>query len=468
MANPFSPSSSDSSAGDALPGGEPGGGAGGPLPINRDAYDVVVVGGGPAGAATATIVAQAGRSVLLVERADEPQAKVGESLMPATYWTLERLGVLPKMKGSCFPEKFSVQFFTRTGKGTAPFYFDEVDPHESSRTWQVRRREFDPMLLDNAAEHGVEVHRGVSGEVLFGEAEEGGEPRAVGVRLERGGATRDVAAKVVVDASGQSALLARSLRLKESEPRLRNVSFYTHFEGARRDPGRDEGATLILHTESQDSWFWYIPQPDDVVSVGVVGPVGHLVKGRSGDPQEVFEEELALCPALHPRLEGARQMGPMRVIRDFSYRARQVAGPGWVLVGDAFGFIDPIYSSGVFLALKSGEMAGDAIVEALAADDLSGERLSRFGPRLVEGMDAMKKLVYAYYDKDFSIAEFLKRYPHCRRDLINLLIGNVYREPLGDIFECMATMTDLPDGRPTVDGEPAGRAEARPAVEVAS
>jgi len=417
-------------------------------PFNRADYDVIVIGGGPAGAAAATIVAQAGHSVLVAERATEPQFKVGESLMPATYWTLERLGVLSRMKESHFPAKYSVQFVTGSGRATTPFYFYENDPHESSQTWQVRRSEFDAMLLDNAAEHGAEIRRGAHiVEVLFEETPQG-EKRAVGVQAEIDGELHTLAARVVVDATGQSTLIARSLHLTVNEPHLKNVSYYTHFAGARRDAGVDGGATIILHTDEQDSWFWFIPQPDDIVSVGVVGAVDHMVKDREGDPQQVFEEELACCPALVSRLEGARQVMPMKVIRDFSYRSRQIAGDGWVLVGDAFGFLDPIYSSGVFLALKSGEMAGDAIVSGLAAGDLSAARLGSFGPEFTAGMEAMKKLVYAYYNKDFSFAEFLKRHPHCRRDLVNLLIGNVYREPLGDIFEAMAEMIDLPESPP--------------------
>ena len=179
-----------------------------------------------------------------------------------------------------------------------------------------------------------------------------------------------------------------------------------------RDPGIDEGATLVIHTAEQRSWFWYIPLPHDRVSVGVVGSVEHLVRGRAGDLARVFWEEVADCAPLGPRLAGARQVMDFLATRDVSYHSRQIAGDGWVLVGDALGFLDPIYSSGVLLACSSGEFAADAIVAALAAGDCSGARLGAFGPRFLAGMDAMRRLVYTFYDPDFRFSKFIRRFPH--------------------------------------------------------
>jgi flavin-dependent dehydrogenase len=396
--------------------------------------DVLVAGGGPAGATTAALLAERGLDVLLVERAEEPRFKVGESLMPATYWTLQRLGVLDQMRATAFPKKWSVQFFNHEGVGSKPFYFHEFHDEESSQTWQVLRSEFDQMLLENAAAKGADVRRGVRVRDVLVEGE-----RAVGARLRLAdGSEHRVASRVLVDATGQSALLATQLGLREFEPRLRNISYYTHYDGARIDDGIDAGATLILRTADRGAWFWFIPLPEGRASVGVVGSVASLVDGRGGDPQAIFEEELAKCPPLGERLEGARQAMPMRAIRDFSYYSREVAGDGWVLVGDAYGFIDPIYSSGVFLALKSGEMAADAIADALADDAPSGERLGGFGPELRRGIDALRELVYAYYDPDFSFARFIENHPEHRRHLTEMLVGNVYRMPVEDFMRALA------------------------------
>jgi flavin-dependent dehydrogenase len=428
--------------------------------VTEPQVDVAVIGGGPGGAAAATLAARHGHRVVLLERAREPRFKIGESLIPATWWTLERMGMIPKLKASRFVPKHSVQFYSPSGRASAPFYFRETNPHESSVTWQVLRSEFDELLLENAREHGVEVRRGAAvKEVLF---EDG---RAVGVQVEsgetpsppargrgqgRGGmGSISLPARVVVDATGQSAFLARKLGLVRPDPALRKAAIFTHFEGALRDPGIDEGATLVLHTEDASAWFWYIPLPDDRVSVGVVGGLETLIAGRPGDPQAVFEEEVARCAEVARRLAGARQVFPVQVRRDFSYRASRIAGDGWVLVGDAFGFLDPIYSSGVLLALKSGELAADSIHEALSAGDLSGERLGAHGPVLLAGMEAMRKLVCAFYEKDFSFAKFLARFPDCRIDVIHLLVGNLFR-PTNGLFDAMGRMVRLP-GEPWVE-----------------
>lgn len=411
-------------------------------------YDVIVIGGGPGGAAAATLTAQRGHRVLLVERSPEPRFKIGESLMPATYWTLERMGALPKMKASHFPKKYSVQFYNKSGRASAPFYFAETDPHESSQTWQVLRSEFDDLLLETAAEQGVEVRRGAAvKEVLF----DG--DRAVGARVDFGDGERDVAARVIVDATGQSALLSKKLGLRAHDPGLKKAAFFSHFEGALRDPGIDEGATLVLHTNDASAWFWYIPLPDNRVSVGVVGGLDTLIAGRQGDPQKIFDEEVAKCPEIGRRIADACQVFPVQAVREFSYHSSRIAGDGWVLAGDAFGFLDPIYSSGVFLALKSGELAADSVHEALVSGDLSGEKLGAHGPGFLSGMEAMRKIVYAFYEEGFSFAKFLSKYPEHRLSIVHLLVGNV-SVPTGSLFEDMATMVRLPE-EATLDPAPA-------------
>ncbi|MDP6038201.1 MAG: NAD(P)/FAD-dependent oxidoreductase, partial [Candidatus Latescibacteria bacterium] len=257
----------------------------------KDHYDVIVIGGGPAGSTTAALVAEYGHRVLLLERGKFPRFKIGESLIPGTYWSFKRLGILDKLKKSEFVKKYSVQFFSGSGKGSAPFYFHKHDPHESSITWQVLRSKFDQMMLDNAHEKGAEVKQGVSVHQVHFEGN-----RATGVQVKyRNGRIKDLWASVIVDATGRSAFLSRKLKTKTVEPKLKKATIFTHFKGAFRDKGIDEGATLILNTIDKDSWFWYIPLPNDIVSVGVVGGLDYLLQKREGTPQKIFEEELAKC-----------------------------------------------------------------------------------------------------------------------------------------------------------------------------
>jgi flavin-dependent dehydrogenase len=396
---------------------------------SADRADVVVIGGGPAGATTATLVAQQGRSVTLFERDRFPRFHVGESLIPETFWVLERLGMLEAMKNSPFVEKHSVQFVNEKGLLSEPFYFADHKPHESSRTWQVRRDLFDEMMLRNAERNGVRVHEETRVlEVLF---EDG---RAVGVRVQdAAGRSREVRADVVVDASGQGAMIMSRLGLRDWDPVLKKAAVWSYWKGAARGTGRDEGATVVLQLDEKQGWFWYIPLDDDIISVGVVAGHDYLFKERADrDPAAVYAAEIDRCPGLGPRLAGARQVEPVRVAKEYSYKSREVAGDGWVLVGDAFGFLDPLYSSGILLALKSGQLAADAIVAALDAGDPSAARLGAWGPEYIRGMERMRRLVCEFYD-GLNFGKFVKRNPHLRGHVTDLLIGDLFNERVDEI-----------------------------------
>lgn len=401
------------------------------VPVDEN-YDVVVIGGGPAGSTTAALVAERGHRVLLLERSGFPRFHVGESLIPETYWTLKRLGLLDRLKGSEFPKKYSVQFISEGTKESAPFYFDEYNPHECSVTWQVVRGEFDRLLVDRAVELGAVVRGNAQVlDVLF----DG--DQAVGVRVKLDGQTREVMCRVVVDATGQSAFLASRMGLKQADPKLKMGTVWTYFRGAHRDAGKDEGATLIIQTPGKKSWFWYIPLPDDIVSIGCTGEMPYMFNREANSPEQIFQAELARCPALQRRLSEAERHTDYFTTRDFSYSAKRAAGDGWLLVGDAFGFIDPVYSSGVFLALKSGEYAADAIHEALSANDVSAAKLGAWQPDYRQGVELFRKLVYAFYAPDFSFGGFLREHPQFRSNLVDILIGDVFKPSVGEMFDVM-------------------------------
>ena len=395
-------------------------------------YDCVVVGGGPGGGAAAAIVAAGGRKTLLIERDPMPRFHVGESLMPETYWPLERLGLNERIRQAGWQTKKSVQFVTHRGTESEPFFFRQHDARECSTTWQVERSEFDKLLFDRAAECGAECHdRTRLLDVVF----EG--DRATGVKLrDRDGAEHLIACDVVIDATGQQSFLANKLGLKQVNPDLKKAAIWGYYKGAVRGEGDNEGATIILNTETKDAWFWFIPLSRGITSIGCVADNDYLLKGR-GKPEETFSEELARCPGLQPRLMGATRLGDLRTAKEFSYMTSQSAGDGWVLVGDALGFIDPVYSSGVYFALEMGVRAGDAVVDGFEKGDLSGQQLGCWVDSFKAGVHWVRKLVHAFYTKDFSIGRFMKEHPEHRGRVTDLLIGRVFNEGAEAMFADM-------------------------------
>tara|TARA_B100000686_G_scaffold339848_1_gene414578 strand:- start:277 stop:1107 length:831 start_codon:yes stop_codon:yes gene_type:complete len=259
--------------------------------------------------------------------------------------------------------------------------------------------------------------------------------RAVGVTVQTSkGTSKEVRAKVVVDATGLQAVIAHRMGLRRDEEDLKKIAIWSYFENAERDPGEHGGATIILHTEKKDSWFWFIPLRNGITSVGVVGDRSYMLESRDS-PEQTFAEELALCPAMQRRLALSTNIEKYRVAREFSYTTTQQSGDGWVLVGDAMGFIDPIYSSGVYFALQSGIMAADVIVTGLRNDDTSATQLASWVDEFKEGTQWIRKLVDVYYCNPFSMGRFLKMYPQYIGNITDLLIGRIFYDGAGAVFQ---------------------------------
>jgi flavin-dependent dehydrogenase len=404
-------------------------------------FDVIVMGGGPAGSSIASILAREGRQVILFEKAVFPRHHIGESLMTDTYWTFRRMGVLEKLRESPFVRKYSVQFANSAGKESRPFYFFEAVHHESAVTWQVTRAEFDHLLINHAADQGAVVHQGVLVKQVLFEGD-----RAVGVEVEMPDGTREkFFAKVVVDATGQMAMLSNKFRWRVRDPKLKKAVLYSYFKGAHREPDLNGGATLVLRTEpGSGGWFWYIPLENDITSVGIVADPEYLLKGRGQDLAKILNEEIEKCEPCRKRVGNGERVDKIYSILDYSYRSKHNAGNGFIIIGDAYGFLDPIYSSGVLLALKMAELAADAIHDAFNHDDFSAERLGQFQAKLDRGIESMRKLVYAFYNDGFSFSGFLRKYPDERHHIINLLIGDVFREGVDEVYGPMSEFAEIP------------------------
>lgn len=408
--------------------------------MNNNTYDVIVMGGGPAGSSVASMLAREGRQVILFEKEIFPRHHIGESLMTDTYWTFRRMGLLEKLRDSPFVRKYSVQFANAAGKESRPFYFFEAVHHESAVTWQVTRAKFDELLLNHAAESGATVHQGVLVKQVLFEGD-----RAVGVEVQMPDGSREkYFANVVVDATGQMAMLSNKFRWRVRDPKLKKAVLYSYWKNVHREPDLNGGATLVLRTEhGSGGWFWYIPL-EDVTSVGIVADPDYLLKGRGQDLAKIYNEEIEKCEPCRRRVAGGERVDKIYSILDYSYRSKHNAGNGFIIIGDAYGFLDPIYSSGVLLALKMAELAADAIHDAFNHNDFSAARLGQYQAKLDRGIESMRKLVYAFYNDGFSFSGFLKKYPDERSHIINLLIGDVFKEGVDNVYGPMSEFAEIP------------------------
>jgi flavin-dependent dehydrogenase len=406
---------------------------------HESSYDVAVIGGGPAGTTLATFLERQGHRCVVVENTPFPRYHIGESLIPHTYGTFERLGLLPKLRSSHFPKKYSVRFVSPEGDEAQPFYFFETVPGQRAQTWQVERSEFDQISLTHAIENGVEVRMEHTVEkVIFDGAQ------AIGLQVRAPHGRKDtINSRVVVDASGRGTIIGNQLGLKVPVPGLNKASVWSYYRGGHRLEGIDAGETTVFMLPGR-GWFWYIPLPDDVVSVGVVADPDYLFD-ESTDFETAFLREVQRSGPLNARLATATKIAPVRGLRRLAYRNRQVVGDGWVMIGDAAAFLDPIYSSGLYLALASAELAAGCIHDALTADDCSAGRLGAYVPSLMAGVEIIRRLIHAFYDPSFSFREFVERFPEHKPALIDCLIGDVVNKDMRGFLEALSQMTPAPE-----------------------
>ena len=400
-------------------------------------YDAIVIGCGPAGSTVSALLASKGRRVLVLEREKFPRYHIGESLIPYTYFPLERLGLIDKLKASHFPKKYSVQFVTQDGRASVPFYFFKQLEHEASCTWQVLRSEFDQILMDNAREKGAEVVEEITVRETI---QENGHVKGVRA-VPKGGEPVEFYAPITVDATGRDAFTLTRTGWKVRDPYLNKIAVWTYYKGAMRDPGIDEGATTVAYVPEK-GWFWYIPLPEDVVSVGVVAEKKYLY-AETRDPLAIFHREVGKNKWIEEHLAPGKQFGPYRVTGEYSYRSRYCAADGLVLIGDAFAFLDPVFSSGVFIALRSGELAADFIDTALNEGDYSAGRFHAYGAKMCAGIEAMRRLVYTFYDHAFSFRKFINAYPNLAGDMTECLMGNLFID-FDPLFKAVAEFAAVP------------------------
>lgn len=419
-----------------------------------DHYDAVIIGGGPAGSCAAAILGEYGHRTLVLEREKFPRYHIGESLIPFTFQPLERIGMIPKMRKSAFVKKYSVTFVSPDGRRSQPFYFfTRYDRETVAQTWQVLRSEFDQMLLDNAREKGAEVREQTTVNRLLMEGE-----RVVGVEATdtASGRTYEVRAKITLDCSGKEALVSNRNGWRMRDPYLNKIAVWTYYRDSKRNEGIDEGDTTVAYVPDK-GWFWHIPQHRGMTSVGIVAEAKYLTRGGVKDPKTIFHREVEENLWIKDRLSVGQCVGEYWITSEYSRHSRHCAAPGLLLVGDAFAFLDPVFSSGVMLALKSGHLAGETIHQGLLEGDLSPARFTDYGAKMRQGVENMRKLVYAFYNPDFSFRKVIERYPDAAGEITDCLSGDVnkdFTQLWSRVREFVPLPDDLPYGEPLLESEP--------------
>ena len=392
--------------------------------------DVVVIGGGPAGSTAAAWLARAGRRVILLERDQFPRFHIGESLLASVNEVLEAIGADGLIRGAGFPQKWGATFITPDGSVERFADFSIAREVPQPQTWQVRRDRFDELLLRHASRCGADVrerHRvtdiafdadgvtvstvgsdldfrsGPAGKFSNNSAPMGSDLdfRSETDRKSRSDPTPvRVRARAVVDASGRAGLLSRRFGLRLDEPGLANVAIFSHFAGVPRAEGRRAGDIRIV-ARADLGWFWMIPISDDLMSVGAVLPQPAFKALPRVEPETLLAQLIAETPAVSRLLEGSERRWPVRVERDFSYGARTYAGDRWIVVGDAGSFLDPVFSSGVAIAMESGLEGARAMDAGLARDDLSSRAFRKFDRRQRGRYQAFRRFVLGFYTPEF-------------------------------------------------------------------
>jgi flavin-dependent dehydrogenase len=355
-------------------------------------YDAAIIGGGPAGSTAATILARAGRSVIVAEREKFPRFHIGESLLPYSMPTFERLGVRDLLDRT-FLHKHGAELNTACGERKVKFFFKNGFRLQHVRSYQVERAQFDELLLDHAAHSGAEVHEETLVETIAFEADR------VLLQLRRhDGSRTEVAARYLIDASGRHTVVGQHFKLKQSYPNLNKFSVFAHYDHVIRDDGLD--ATLTRMVRGEDRWFWMIPLGETRMSIGLVMDTADFKKLRQS-PEDALESAIEEQPTIRERMTQAARVSPVYATGDYSYRNSTFAGERWLLAGDAAGFIDPVFSTGVFIALASGERAADVIDAALTTPARRASLFRQYEKRLNRVMDLYLRFVNAWYTREF-------------------------------------------------------------------
>lgn len=410
-------------------------------------FDFAIAGGGPAGASAAIALAERGHRVVVLEAERFPRFHIGESLLSTANDAFAALGVAERVEAAGFPRKWGAMLLRHDGSPGRSVDFTAASGVATPRTFQVRRDEFDRILLDRAREVGAAVREGCRvGDCTFA-------PDAVTVSVRpETGAAENLRVRAIVDATGRHGLVARKLGLRRDEPRLANISIYSHFRGVPRLAG-DRPDDIRIVAREDAGWFWLIPIDDQRTSVGVVLPKRLFQRLPAGSNEERLAHAIAETPTVADLLRNAEREWPVRAEKDFSYSASSYAGDRWLLVGDAGSFLDPVFSSGVSIAMESGLEAAAELDRAARTGEFSAAAFAGFSRRQQKRFEVFRRFVLGFYTPEFRDRFFDPNPPATIfRSVVTVLAGNWEPDPwrrlLAEVFfASVALQRRFPRGR---------------------
>ncbi len=395
--------------------------------------DVIIIGGGPAGAALGSYLSMAGVSNTIIEKANHPRDHVGESLVTNTTRIFQEIGFVETMEREGFVRKYGATWHPPSSIGKLSIVFSEfpVEDVNQPYSYHIDRSKFDLHLLKHAESLGSQVIQGVNvTKVLFDDAE-----MANGVRVRLGDQDVDLACKIVVDASGRDTFLGRHLRIKEKDPLFNQYAIHGWFENVDRSDEATGDDIHIFFLPIEKGWVWQIPITEEVTSIGVVTEKKDFLNSKM-DPQAFFDHHVHTNPNLSHVMRDARQVKAFKTEGDYSYSMTKFVGDGYLLVGDAARFVDPIFSSGISVALHSAKFASEQIIHALEINDFREEVLKPYEEKLRTGVEIWYEFIRLYYKLLPLFTHFIQL-PEYRLQLFRLLQGEVFEREETPVLQAM-------------------------------